>query len=439
MHIAVAHLTSFLYKRRYVGRRNELPPPVIRREQIEQAWDNILNEDLAIHITNINQNIRYEGQQKGTNETAWDPELLLTGYQTGRSGTGRLDLSPRIWFKCGSDWAEKIVRDEVKSLSWMASKGLGDCIEVGDLRAAGLAVDPHVPIPKRLELKDGVHLPIGFELYLSVERPDQVLSACGLWCSIVIAQGKIPKSHGICKIGGVFSVKDNSGTEKLVGVTAAHGLLDQSLTADSHTKSVKPTTARPRRLRRILDKATLSSGSVSPPIGDGGLQSSSTHPLDEVEWEPIRGIYAINWLGGGWEETLQFQFPFRVSDPERLTPDADFALLELPSVLSNIYETSSSFPPWVTGWLPEDQMENDTVSLIISRDTIISATLVYEKPNLYLRGRRFPTRKIQLNRPLGMLTIWSKVRKLTRQYSNWQLGLLGCPKPQTLWYDRCVL
>jgi hypothetical protein len=149
--------------------------------------------------------------------------------------------------------------------------------------------------------------------------------------------------------------------------------------------------------------ATLSSVDDSLSTEDVGLRSATNHLLDAVEWEPIRKLYAINWLGVGWEETLQFQFPLRVSDPERLAPDADFALMELPSTFSNTYGDGSQTLPWVTDWLPEDQMANDAVDLIISRDKLIPATLIYEKPHLYLQGRKFPTRKLQLKEPLGML------------------------------------
>jgi len=291
----------------------------------------------------------------------------------------------------------------------MASKGLGDRIEIGDLRAAGLAADGSIPIPKKLKLEDGFDLPDGFGLHLSVARSGLRYSACGLLCSVVITQGNVPKSHGVCKIGGILCIKDDSGIERLFGITAAHGLLDQFLTTNAHepTGSPKKSATGPSESPRILRTPSLMRGTVKLLAGHkapSGPPDVIYRPqLDDVEWDSVRRVYAINWLGGGWEEALQFQFPFRVSDPERLAPDADFALLELPSKYFNSYKTQSGVETLINGCLLENEISNDPVYIVLDAGTVIPATLIYEKPHLYLRGRRFPTRKIQMKQPLGGL------------------------------------
>lgn len=92
---------------------------------------------------------------------------------------------------------------------------------------------------------------------------------------------------------------------------------------------------------------------------------------------------------GGWEATTEFQFPFRISDPQRLTANADFALLELSSDLSNTYGDSLRTPEMVIDWLLDSQVSVGPASVIITHNNVVSAALMSEQPHLYLRGRLF--------------------------------------------------
>ncbi|KAM0413588.1 hypothetical protein ACHAPT_013634 [Fusarium lateritium] len=399
-------------KELYVGVLAELPRPPLKMQQIEDAWEVVQRDDLATHVDRINSEIRYWCQKKGipTNDSILEPELLLTGYAAGSS----IPLSPKIWFRCGSQQTLKIAEKEVAGLGWTADRGLGDKIEVG-LRSAIMVADQSVPIPRLLTLQQGFSLPRGYAVFLNSQRPGEAASACGLLCSIAVKHGEALKYHSICRIGGIFSIKNGSGATKAVGVTAAHGLLDYSLRAEVRSHPFKnskaSTLARKRPLLRTLRGRGISavmglsrcntSTSDIPiiPTTTAVIGKINSHDADLVEWEPIRSIHAANWLGDGWEAAVEF--PFLVPEPEGLTPDADFALLELPSEVSNTYNTDPTTTKHVTRLLMENDMSSGPVDIIIAKNHVVQATLLSARPSLYLRGTRFPTRKIQLDKPLA--------------------------------------
>lgn len=381
------------FQKLYVGVPNEWPWPLTRFDDINNTWNHVLMELDSI-IRDINPEIEYQCQdEEQISVPCVEPELLLTGREVGNS----IPLSPTIWLKCSYSKSRCIVEKAVAGLNWPARHRLENRIEVC-LGSPILVTNQSVPIPDQLKFQKGFPLCRGYHLHLNSQRPDKAASACGLLCSIGVIDGKALKHHGICRIGGILSIKDGSGETKTVGITAAHGLLDRFLTAELRGPSLKnfktPTLAQ--KLRLSCHSTSMS----AMPTTTAAIGKISSQDANKVKWEPVEGIHSINWLGGGWKAATGFQFPFQVPEPKRLAPDADFALLELPSEVSNTYNVNLTTRE-VTHLLMESQVSSGPVDVIIAKDHVVQAKLLSSPSNLYLRGIRFPTAKIQLDRPLG--------------------------------------
>jgi hypothetical protein len=318
---------------------------------------------------------------------------------TGTKADGSVRLSPKIWFMCGSDWSESIVRREISGLTWMGNWGLGDRIEVGP-KAAMLLADESITLPSELKLDHGIRLPDGSLLHLNVASR-VTNSALGLMCSVAVVKDSKPTYHGMSRIGGVLSIRQKNGEVLQVGVAAAHSILDHFLTSGT---SAEPPTRPTKSWKRTARKGTRSVKSPAKNIESeervASLGKVSQSDVNEARWEPIKELHSMNWLGGGWDAVSEFQFPFKVSDPERLTIDADFALLRLPTEAKNrLIGFEGSFE--ITDILRDSGLRNGPVRIILDSSTLVEATLLEETPDLYLRGRHFPTRKLQLRRPIA--------------------------------------
>lgn len=416
----------FWIRNLYVGIRNEIPRPVTREQFIEAEWNKIIKEDLELHLRNINNEIRYACQGRSTRESLLEPELLLTGHEIDRS----ISLSPKIWFRCGSAWVEKVVQKETYGLSWMADRGLGDRIETG-LESAVLVSDNPVPIPSQLSslLESGLpptsKLPYGYALHISIQKIPASGSPFGLLCSVLVKKHQNVVHHSICRIGGIITIHD-SQQPKLFAVTTAHGLLDYFLrdVADQQIDHVQSyfqmagdtmataTSFASSSLNRFFGaKVDTTVKRVSSTNAHGTI---SEQELDKIEWEPVERVSSTNWLGGGWEIGAEFQHPFFIPDPDRLTPDADFALLELSSQTYNnirLHEAARNPTHHVKGWLGDDKLEPGAVEVILgssgqpSAPDSVTAHLLHERPHLFLRGAPFPTRKLRLTQPLGIVGV----------------------------------
>lgn len=401
----------------YVGLLSKIPRPQNQQKRIETTWGEVSKGALDAHTERINNEISFHCRTRrtSTKDSIILPELILTG-ETSSFNSATLNLRPNIWFRCGSNWVEDIVRHEVDPITWTVHYDLGDKIRTG-LRSAVPAVDPTLSLPRYLSLDGGgFELPDGRTLFLNMERPAAVAkaSACGLLCSVAIKRAGKLLYHGSCRIGGVLSIKDGSGEVKLVGITSGHALLDEVLTAHL---DLQPSDHRPdsaisrgrRRLRGLLSYGERSGATVEAPPAEAKKRLIDSEKLDQAQWHPIRSVYSINWLGGGWESAAAFQFPFFVSQPDRLAPDADFALLEIPrdlkdssQILVNSFRVRGEDHQNVTGiQFLEGALTDDCLYVVLDSDTAVPATLLPERPHLYLRGRLFPTRKIQMDHPLG--------------------------------------
>jgi hypothetical protein len=394
----------------YVGLLAKFPRPTTRKSEIDSRLREVEHE-LAEHVSRIDDRIRLKCQRcnVSSRESVHDHEPLLTGRGMLSENTP-LALSPNMWFRCGSDWAKNIVRKEVSGLILTRHHGLGDQIHVG-LRAAVPASNPACPVPHRLRL-DGSHfqLPRGFELFLNIEKPAQGTpsSSCGLICSVAIKNGSRLVHHGYCRIGGVLAIEDGDGDVKLVGVTSGHALLDTYLTTDPEatgdaeaSRSQSERSPQQSFLRWIFGDANAShsSGQVqdasldsNPPPASPLTRATDRERIDKAEWVPVNSIYSVNWLGGGWEAIKEFQFPFAVPHPDRLAPDADFALLELPGELINTFRTPSQEIDRVDYLMAEDEMRIGPVHVILGPEDVVEGRLVWTQQNLHIRGRPFPAR-----------------------------------------------
>lgn len=416
----------FWIRNLYVGIRNEIPRPVTREQFIEAEWNKIIKEDLELHLRNINNEIRYACQGRSTRESLLEPELLLTGHEIDRS----ISLSPKIWFRCGSAWVEKVVQKETYGLSWMADRGLGDRIETG-LESAVLVSDNPVPIPSQLNslLESGLpptsKLPYGYALHISIQKIPASGSPFGLLCSVLVKKHQNVVHHSICRIGGIIIIHD-SQQPKPFAVTTAHGLLDYFLrdVADQQTHHVKSYSQMAGDAMATATSFASSSLNIffgaredTPGKRVSGTKAHgmiSEQELDKIEWEPVGRVCSTNWLGGGWEIGTEFQHPFFTPDPDRLTPDADFALLELSSATySNmrVQEVAPNPTQHVKGWLADDELEPGAVEVILGGSGLpsaidsVTAHLLHERPHLFLRGAPFPTRKLRLTQPLGIVGV----------------------------------
>lgn len=391
----------------YVGLEDKLPRPASRERQISDKWQRIQRDDLSTYTENIATQVMHKCQMDkiSTNESWFDPLLLLTGSVVDSSIT----LSPKIWYRCRAPWVLNIVRKETDGLNWTVDRGLGDKIE-SELDEGLRLAQATVRLPKQLSLQGrGIDLPRGYTVFINYQDSDKMQGACGLLCSLVAKQGDDLKYHGLCRIGGVLTIRDGGGKPQNVAVTAAHGLLDHFLTADVLLPP-QPRTRRTlgrsdrwpwsiarlgRRNGHLLDLDNVTKLGTTKLIGH--VDEDKT---DEIKWRPVRRVHAVNWLGGGWESTGHWQFPFMAHSLERLASDSDFALFELPTEVINMYDVGKERKV-VTRLLRESEMKCGPVELLLACDQVVPGTLLYDIPSLYLRGARFPTRRIQLDKPLG--------------------------------------
>ncbi len=238
----------------------------------------------------------------------------------GRLDQRRAELSPNIWFRCGSRWVEKIVSSEVGNLSLARHYGLGDKIRVG-LRAAVPAADSTFPVPHGLSFDGGFPLLDSHTLFVSVERPPHAAdaSACGLVCSVAIRRGR--KAGVSWRLQNRGHPVDQGWQRGREPGWRHHG---PRLAGLEFLTTCRPGGHEPgpggirRRLgqllgdggqrRRVATSATLLRGAVS------------IQKIEQAEWDPIRDIYSISWLGGGWERAGELRFPFAERQPESLGP-----------------------------------------------------------------------------------------------------------------------
>lgn len=400
----------------FVAIRNEIPRPPHRELFIEAEWNKIVREELELHLRNINNEIRYACQGRDTRESILEPELLLTGNQSGKS----ISLSPRIWFRCGSSWAEKIVRKETHGLSWMVDRGLGDRIETG-LKSVILVSKQVGQLPRHVNalldagLEPTARLPYGYTLNIFVQKIKADDSRYGLLCSVLVMNDGEVKHHSICRAGGLITVNDGKKSVTFA-VTSAHGLLDHFLSTNAFENN-RHSRSESRMSVTGFMKSVLRDhqGHSKPRLASISGQTASTgkygtisqQDIDSVEWEPVHRVYSTNWLGGGWETGQEFQHPFSIKDPGRLAPDADFALLELLSGGSQDVQGHEQPKQHIKGWLKDDELISGTLEVVLGSCTRASginsvpAHLLHERPRLYLRGGPFPTRKLRLEKPLG--------------------------------------
>ncbi|KLU84551.1 hypothetical protein MAPG_03592 [Magnaporthiopsis poae ATCC 64411] len=419
----------------YVARLDRIPRPPARSRAIDSLWEAVMMESLGDHTQNINNNIEYGCQSRkiSTRASVLEPELILTG-QGSASSSCHVSLSPNIWFRCGSSWVERLAKMEVKDLTWPRTYGLGDKIRVG-LRAAVPASNPEFPVPPGLSSSTrGFALAKGLTMFLHVERPATASrhlrpSGCGLVCSITIKRGDVIVYNGCSRIGGILSIKEASGAVRLVGVTSGHALLDEFLTtnlegSDSDSRPHRRT-GRVRSLfhpRERHDATTSPSRSSKAPsthvtsinapsmVSSLSRASSTTPPrasigveqIPQGDWDPVQNIYSLNWLGGGWETVTAFRPPFPPSRSEMLAPSSDFALLELATDFANTFSMGTGPAKCVDGLLLEGDIHKGDLHVILGPGEVVSGALLSERPSLFLRGRLFPTRKIQLEQPLNL-------------------------------------
>lgn len=416
----------------YVARLDRISRPPALKRTIDSFWQNVISQDLCRHMQNINNKILAHACNGtvSTRDSILMPELILTG-QGSANPTCDLSLSPNIWLRCGSsrvkDWAEK----EVGHMCWTREYGLGNKIHVG-LRAAVPASDPGFPVPPGLPLDSrGFDLPGDFTLFLHVERPTTASapqpSGCGLICFITVKRGDKIVYNGCSRIGGILSIKEASGAVKLVGVTSGHALIDEFLSTNMETldSQSRRRSGRIRSLLRLRDRhgatASPSPGSIEPPAPTPPVNAQSkpvtfsgtpsatapgenfgTERIQQGEWDPVQSIYSLNWLGGGWETVKAFRPPFPVSRPEMLSPSSDFALLELPKDVANTFSLDNGPAKRVESLLPEKDMHEGELHIVLGPGEVVPGILLFERPSIFLRGQLFPTRKIQVERPLNL-------------------------------------
>ncbi|KAL8375740.1 hypothetical protein RB595_007046 [Gaeumannomyces hyphopodioides] len=416
----------------YVARLDRILRPPARSRAIDTLWNLVMLKNLGDHIARINNNIVFESQSRriSTRDSTLMPELILTG-KGSTSPSCHLSLSPNIWLRCGSSWVEALAKTEVGNLTWTRTYGLGDKIRVG-LRTAVLASSTNPSIPPGLPFDtQGFALSEDLNLHLSVERPntpeDTQPSGCGLLCAVTIARGDRIVHNGFSRIGGILSIRDASGAVTLVGVTSGHALLDEFLTTDMESPD-----SRSNRLARSVRKlfrrrgrcrATESSGrdSKAPSVGESSTSSSwtrvslsrtsSTQPstgsvaterIQRQQWDSVQGIYSMNWLGGGWETVKPLRPPSPVPQPDMAAPSADFALLELPHDFCNTFSKGAGTATHVKEFLLEGDMREGELHIVLGPGEVVPGVLLSERPSIFLRGRLFPTRKIQLERSLNL-------------------------------------
>lgn len=299
--------------------------------------------------------------------------------------------------------------------------GLGETVQIGR-DSALLIANAMCRLPKPVKLGSGIDLAHGYSLHINLQQRPAISSACGLIVSITLTQYGDIRYHGLSRLGGILNVKEPGGQIHKVAVTAAHGLLDHFLSTKHSTpktavsiKSKESKTGESvwvnRRLR-FERRESLGTTEASPREEEQLLGRVHQNELDQLQWTSIKdGTYSINWLGGGWEVAGGLRYPFMVADPKRLTLDADFALFELPMELDNTYHlltglSHSDFE--ITSWIRDNKLSDEKVHVLFGMDCSAEATVLADKPSLYLRGRSFPTRKILLEKPLGKDTCDSR-------------------------------
>lgn len=172
----------------------------------------------------------------------------------------------------------------------------------------------------------------------------------------------------------MLQIKNGSGPAKMLGITAAHAILDNFLTMAAKRQLGKNERVK-SRLAALRQRQHRTNPKQIPKA------KKLLHPPSEVAavaWESIEAMYAVNWLDGGWE--AQFRYPFSVVEPRRMTQDADFALLELPPqefVAENTYRYGlDNNQRRVTWILTEEEICSAEVDVTVGRGEVVKASLL---------------------------------------------------------------
>lgn len=424
-------------------------------DHLDKLWNGTIQEQIHKDMEPARAKIRKKSRGRDSIETAFMPDLLMTGVAT--PGATQVLLAPCVWFFCGSKWCKKIIEKIMKDMEWLQSWGIDGCKAELALGGAAIMLAAYGKKPAYredwglgldLELREGFQLPGGFTAYLHVQEPARYVllpSAMGLLCCSTLTKNDVIVSRKFSRLGGAIwtSEKDNLETgQTCYGMTTAHGLIDawfeenqeagvsmhddvddddddddrihsdddlsSSTDDDEGTFSNDEDLDTERLLQQIQDRSgrkirerieSINSWkNVSGQMG-GRFLKFDFGPL--IILESKMQTVAMDTIRAQTTDLLAFRMP-----PEMDTLVNRFCKLEARfSRLQSIFKPIKFIGKMETNFM--EGMIEEELDVVEDSQTSIHAKSLTGTVPLYIRGERLTTVRIRLSIPLGKFKYFS--------------------------------
>ncbi|KAF6816123.1 hypothetical protein CSOJ01_03186 [Colletotrichum sojae] len=332
-------------------------------------------------------------RKQGRQLTKFMLEFRISG-RPNRRASRSVDLSPCLWILCGSEWCQKRISDVAKAL------------EV-PVTLSTQPIEVHYPLPILCSRK--VTIPLSRLPYDAVQHTgvahmggtilyhieDRALlpeeSICGMLCCATFLRNGVIVEQQISRIGGILSSFLIRGEEEMptispIVMTTSHGIFDHVWLENAlrDTRGGDETET---------DSASSDSEPEDAPMApDQGLLLGARVLSDTLSWTPLEDLVGLNYLGA----TLSNLRP-----PGTASIPADYALLSSASLNDNEKTRSQFQVADITNFVPNEQLTEGPVSLIIGHDEISEASLIPGYVRLPVETAELKVRKIKIAAPLG--------------------------------------
>ena len=366
----------------YVGNVKDTPVP----SSIQVQWISIrprLIRDLRLVVQSLPRSLSRE-------KTIVEPEICMAGKIDVK--TGKVELKPAVWIRCGSRRCQKAITQAVEDLGYLQAFSRGP-VRV-HRKAPRFAANSTRISPQDRGPLASPSLQILFS---------EIGSACGATISFSFPNGSLSKRTST--LGGLIRV-DN----KIYGLTTAHAIVDllpddfgnnlyddsdaESISSRSSSCSSLENTEHDRRLRLQSENNTLYLKKPFMP----SMPSSSRPPSSTCA---TLGPFHYSGFGNQLNEGIS------LSESE----GCDFALIDIDPDRSPLLNFYKSHPitsevvaqTYVVGeFFPETELDRaGPVSIICPPDDVIDGELLEGTWQFFDRATVFTTEKIQTKSPLG--------------------------------------
>jgi tetratricopeptide (TPR) repeat protein len=364
---------------------------------MDSEWHASVRRRLLKDLESVVQNL--DGSLK-VKDTFTESELRMTGKKKADSAS--VDLQPTILIRCGSKECRKAIEKKVKKLAYLRI--------FSEDRIRVVLNAPRQASSRLQTLQDIARTSPdqNFDLSYHVDTPDG--SACGMRLSTSVANSTYSRT---CTIGGLIRVG-----EIVYGLTTAHSVVSLDVEYDSDSVDASDSDSD-SDMGSFLSfeteqptSAELSPVRSSPNAALPGETATTPHSVRPFRTAPR---YTMSWTPDHVPSTRSVELgPYSYGtrrhpySPNNGAAASDFALIKLPvdyRALPNIYDLQKTSAGTCTitsyGKLESDE-QSDAIWILCSRTDIRSGQLLPGEHAFLSRNAIYSTKKVELEKPLGM-------------------------------------